>query len=355
VVSPRRFLLVVLGFAFLGWLHGTQLFVGIASEVPERQFSYGRFVFWQVACWLTWALLTPLVVYISRRRSVLLHLVACVTLPLTHILAIYVINQTVLPFGRPPGPPRSFASMYMSLFGLNFHIDLVIYWGIVGAVTALDTQRRLRERELHASRVETQLAQAQLTNLRLQLQPHFLFNTLHVIASLVRDGDSKSAVKMIAGLSDLLRYSLDNAGCNLVTLSEEVDVVQRYLEIQQTRFSDRLTVGISIDDDARHAAVPTLLLQPLVENAIRHGIADPTRGGRLELSARRRDGTLVVEIFNDGPALPEDWEQRIGVGLGSTRSRLAQLYGDAAALEMENRTPGVVARVRIPYAECADV
>ena len=356
--SARWYGLVVLGWALFGGLHGTQLFFGIRAEGAGRDLSYGIFVASRVVTWLTWAALTPVVVWLSRRvplarrvRPIVIHLVAGALLALVRTVAVVAIMLVLSPWGPPPAD-RNLPSLYLGMLSSLFHIDLLIYWAIVGVVHALDSRERLRERELHASRVEARLAQAQLTNLRLQLQPHFLFNTLHAIASLVRDGEQRPAVTMIAGLSDLLRYSLDNAGRNVVPLDEELEVVQRYLEIQQTRFSDRLEVTLHVADDTRDAAVPTLLLQPLVENAIRHGIAASTGAGKLDVCARREGESLVIEVLNDGAPLRADWRTREGVGLASTRGRLEQLYGSEASLELENAAPsGVVARVRIPFTK----
>jgi hypothetical protein len=355
-LSGRQILVIILAWTLFGCLHGTQVALGIRAEDPNFQLPFGRFLTWQVGCWLVWAALTPGVVWLSRRfplaprvRTVALHLAASILCSLIHVGGIISMSYLVQPFG--PEPTRPWILDYLGRLSGYFHIDLIVYWSICGVVHAVDSRRRLRERELEASRIEAQLAQAHLANLRLQLQPHFLFNTLHAIASLVRSGESGPAVAMIAGLSDLLRYSLDNVGRNVVPLSEELDVVERYLEIQQTRFSDRLEVAIHASEETRDAAVPTLLLQPLVENAVRHGIAASADGGRLEVRTRREEGDLVMEVLNDGPPLPPNWQDREGVGLSSTRRRLQQLYGPGARLELENLEPaGVIARVRIPFS-----
>jgi LytS/YehU family sensor histidine kinase len=290
---------------------------------------------------MLWALLTPVVVWLSRRvppawrvGPIALHLGAGALLTLVRAAAIVVIDRQTMSAAQE----RPFVDTWLGMLLSFAPVDLIIYWAIVGVVYAIDSRRRLRERELL-------LAQTQLANLRLQIQPHFLFNTLHTIASLVRDGSAQKAVTMIAGLSDLLRYSLDNAGRNVVPLSEELEIVRRYLEIQQTRFSDRLHVTVDAPPATHDAAVPTLLLQPLVENAIRHGDATT-----IDVTTRSEEGMLVIEITNDGAPLAGDWRQHEGVGLSSTRRRLEQLYGGRASLELENRLPaGVIARVRIPH------
>jgi sensor histidine kinase YesM len=342
VVTRRELSLIVLIWAFFACLHTTQFYFGIKGEVPATKLSYGRVLLWELSCWLLWAVLTPFVVWLSRAvpialraRPIALHLGTSVIVSMLRCAGMVVLTSLLRPF--PWSDDRPFFERFQSTATSFFHLDLIVYWGIVGIVHAFDTRRRLRERDLL-------LAQAQLANLRLQVQPHFLFNTLHTIASLVRDGSSHAAVTMIAGLSDLLRYSLDNAGRDMVPLSEELEIVRRYLEIQQTRFSDQLRVNVEMEPETRDAAVPTLLLQPLVENAIRHG--NPSL---VDVRTRFEDGALVVEIENDGAPLRA--HAREGIGLSSTRRRLEQLYGARASLELVNREPaGVVARVRIPFS-----
>ncbi|HEX2060937.1 MAG TPA: histidine kinase [Thermoanaerobaculia bacterium] len=336
-ISRRQLAVILFGWALFAWLNGTLLYFGIIAEGATPQWTYAQFVVRQGGRWVPWALLTPLVVLLARRvppawrgRPLATHIGASITAAAIHAASAVISDMVIAP--RPF--TGSFLEVWWGMLTFYAPIDLVIYWATVGVVVAIESHRRLRERELL-------LAQAQLANLRLQIQPHFLFNTLHTIASLVRDGNAPAAVTMIAGLSDLLRYSLDNAGRNVVPLSEELEVVRRYLEIQQTRFSDRLQVHVDAGADTLDAAVPTLLLQPLVENAVRHGDASA-----VSVRSRRDGDTLVIEIANDGAPLPRDWRQREGVGLSSTRRRLEPFRG---TLELENATPGVVARVRVPY------
>ncbi|HEX6095381.1 MAG TPA: histidine kinase [Thermoanaerobaculia bacterium] len=329
--------LILLAWLLFAWLNGTLLYFGIIAEGTMPQWTYPQFVVRQAGRWIAWAFLTPAVVLLTRRvppalraRPIAIHAAAALAAIAIHAAAAVVGDLVIA--------SRPFLDVWWGMFTFYTPFDLILYAATAGVVVAADSHRRLRERELL-------LTQAQLANLRLQLQPHFLFNTLHTIASLVRQGSPQPAVKMIAGLSDLLRYSLDNAGRNAVPLSEELEIVRRYLEIQQTRFSDRLQVTVDADAGTQDAAVPTLLLQPLVENAVRHG--DPTTVG---VRSRRDGETLVIEIENDGAPLPRNWQQREGVGLSSTRRRLEQLYASRASLELENQQPaGVVARVRIPY------
>jgi two-component system, LytTR family, sensor kinase len=342
-LTRKQLALIVSGWALFGWLNGTLLYFGILAEGATIRMTYPEFIVRQSSRWMLWALLTPLVIALSRRvplalraRPIAIHAAASALLAFVRAVGIGFLDRATAPVSNAARP---FLEVWFGMLSSYAPFDLIIYWAVVGVVHAIDSRRRLRERELL-------LAQTQLANLRLQIQPHFLFNTLHTIASLVRDGGAQPAVKMIAGLSDLLRYSLDNAGRNVVPLSEELEIVRRYLEIQQTRFSDRLRVTVDAGPETDAAAVPTLLLQPLVENAIRHGDATT-----LDVRTRLDDHTLVVEIANDGSPLAPDWRQREGIGLSSTRRRLEQLYGTRASLELENQQPaGVIARVRIPYS-----
>src|SRR5262249_17430794 len=206
---------------------------------------------------------------------------------------------------------------------------------------------RARERERTAAQLETSLAEARLHTLELQTQPHFLFNTLNGIAALVRAGEGAKALAMIGGLSDLLRYALARGGAS-VPLAEEARTVERYLEIQRLRFPDRLSFGVELSGDAAHAAVPALLLQPLVENAVRHGLAASDDPGRIAVRAERRGEALVIEIFNTGRL---GAARKEGIGLRHTPERLARLYGDRASFEIGAHDGGVVARVVLPWSE----
>lgn len=344
-LTRKQLALIVLGWALFGWLNGTLLYFGILAEGAKVEWTQVEFVGRQVCRWMLWALLTPVVIVLSRRvplsfrvRPIAVHLLAGIVIAAVRAAGIVLVDRVAVI--RPvPWADRPFFELWFGMLTSYGTVDLIIYWAIVGVVHAIDTVRRLRERELL-------LAQAQLSNLRLQIQPHFLFNTLHTIASLVREGSAQPAVGMIAGLSDLLRYSLDNARRNVVPLSEELEIVRRYLEIQQTRFSDHLRVTVDAAPETLAAAVPTLLLQPLVENAIRHGDATA-----VDVRTRLDGETLLIEIANDGSPLASDWRQREGVGLSSTRRRLEQLYGTRGSLELMNQQPaGVLARVRIPYS-----
>jgi LytS/YehU family sensor histidine kinase len=229
---------------------------------------------------------------------------------------------------------------------------VLLLYGQMAAVThGIHYYARWRDRELRASRLEAQLVQAQLQMLRMQLHPHFLFNTLHSVSSLMHS-DVKAADRILALLGDLLRDSLDKIGSQQVTLKQELDFIDRYLEIERTRFRDRLRTELAIEPSTWDALVPSFVLQPLVENAIRHGVSRRALPVRLQVAARLQGGRLLLSVSDDGPGLPDEGPLpgRGGVGLTNTRARLHQLYGDDAVLELRaGPHGGVEARVEIPF------
>jgi sensor histidine kinase YesM len=247
--------------------------------------------------------------------------------------------------------------MFAGRLTSQFHIDLLIYAATLGTSYAVSFYERYREREVRATQLEAQLAQAQLQALKMQLHPHFLFNTLNGIAGLVRDSRNKAAVDMLVGLSDLLRYTLENAGKQEVPLREELDFLELYLDIQKMRFPDRLQVEMHVASDTLDALVPNLILQPLVENAIRHGVSLRATAGMIGINAERVDGVLQITVHDDGPGLrPVASSQSAGdgIGLSNTRARLAQLYGAAHRFTTENRVGGgFEAALAIPFKRAA--
>jgi sensor histidine kinase YesM len=225
---------------------------------------------------------------------------------------------------------------------------------------ALDYYLKNRENELRAARLElseaqlkSQLSNAQLSALKMQLHPHFLFNTLNAIVVLMRKGRNPEAVDMLTGLSELLRYALENISTQEVRLEQEVEFIERYLEIEKVRFKDRLKVEMHIDRETLGAFVPNLILQPLVENALRHGIGQRSTAGVIEISARREDGMLNMRVRDDGPGLSKSLSADAdgkGIGVANTRARLRQLYGAAHRFDLRNaETGGTVAAITIPF------
>jgi two-component system, LytTR family, sensor kinase len=240
------------------------------------------------------------------------------------------------------------SAAFQSLLGKTFHFNLLIYWVVVSVAHAFDYYRKSHEHELNALELQQHLTQAKLQALQMQLNPHFLFNTLHAISSLMHK-DVEAADRMIARLSDLLRYALESTEAHEVPLRQELTFLERYLEIERTRFGPRLTVHTDIAPDTLDAQVPNLILQPLVENAIQHGIERQTKPGQIELRAYRREDSLLLEISDNGVGL-DPASIKEGVGLSNTRARLRQLYGDTQRLSLDNRAEGgLIVSVTIPF------
>jgi sensor histidine kinase YesM len=228
--------------------------------------------------------------------------------------------------------------------------QLMTYLFFVGLAHALAYQRESEARALNSAQLETSLVEAQLQALQRQVHPHFLFNTLNTISGLMRSNVG-AADRMIAQLGDLLRMTLHTSGTQVQSVKDELDVLQKYLEIEQTRFGSRLSIDMQIDPDTLDAQVPTLLLQPLVENAVRHGIAPNARPGWIAIHAKRATSRLVVDIRDSGDGLPPDRLMALnrGVGLNNTRARLQHLYQADFAFTFSNIDRGFCVTVSIPF------
>jgi LytS/YehU family sensor histidine kinase len=245
----------------------------------------------------------------------------------------------------------NFSEAFQPLLVKTWHFNLLIYWVIVAVCFAFDYYAKFRERELRAAELEKQVAQAKLQALQMQLNPHFLFNSLHSISALMHE-DVDRADSMIARLSDLLRAALDSSAMQEVSLGDELDFLKRYLAIEQIRFGDRLKVDIAAPPETLAAQVPNLILQPLVENSIRHGIEPRAKAGRIELRAQRADKMLVLEVADNGAGFSAGEKISEGVGLSNTRARLRTLYGDAHKFELlPSAEGGLLVRLTIPFQE----
>jgi signal transduction histidine kinase len=234
-------------------------------------------------------------------------------------------------------------------YGRNI-IDMVYYWAVLAFGYSLEIYHRYKNEELKAAQLEARLIETELKALREQLRPHFLFNTLNTVAVLVREQRNDDAVTLIARLSSLLRMSLDNTRVQEVTVRQEMDFLDRYIEIQKARFSDRLHVDVAIEPAAMEARIPNLLLQPLVENAILHGVAPKPGPGRVEVRGRVEDGQLLLEVRDDGPGLGDGSRRaKEGVGLTNTRERLAKIYGTHGQLSLRSEPGhGVAVQIILP-------
>ena len=308
---------------------------------------------------LVWAVFTPAAIWLGRRyppfegphwpRGLAVNLVGSAIAVFLEVLLV-IVNQRWL-----RGPMTSDAPLLVEQlrsFVWWFPSDCWLYWAIVATDYGVAHYRRLRERELRASQLEAQLADARLQALKMQLQPHFLFNALHTIGQLIRTGQHTLAVRVLAGLGDLLRRVLDGAGTQEVPLKQELEFLRSYLDIEQIRFRERLKVVVDAEPETLDAQVPYLVLQPLVENAIRHGIAPRATVGRVLICTRHIDGSLHLTVRDDGAGLPAGLATRdsLGVGLANTSARLRQLYGDEASFDVVNAEDGgAIAHVVLPF------
>jgi anti-sigma regulatory factor (Ser/Thr protein kinase) len=328
------------------WLGWTALALFFAASSSLTYVSAGRPPSWSLTIrralseWWLWALLTPIVVLLARRY------------PLHgprrwRHLAIHVATGVVLAVAKTAADRAIFALLtgfWMYWLVSTVALQLFVYAAIVAVAHGLEYYRRSRERE----QLEARLAATRLQLLNMQLQPHFLFNTLNAIAELVHE-DPDTADSMIADLSELLRRTLELGTAPDIALHAELDLLALYLALQKARFGDRLQVRLTIDSTVRQARVPMLLLQPIVENAIRHGLAAHVSAGRLEIEVRRTGDVLAIDVVDDGPGVGGE-AFREGIGLGNTRARLEALYPRASTLDLTN-TPGGGARVavRLPF------
>ena len=324
----------VAAWTVAGFFFASQLY--FLSPIAGLEMSFTRALLINLPFYYTWALLTPAILALARRfpierarweKPLLIHLVASTILSAVQLFIAGALLQELVTASMTPA----------QFFRVNFHANVLTYWALVGLAWGADTYAKYRDRELLASRLETQLAQAELGALKMQLQPHFLFNTLNAIAALLKSNPD-AAEGMIVQLSDFLRLTLKNTGRPDVSLREELEFLERYLAIEKTRFADRLSTRFRIRSEVLEARVPNLLLQPLVENAIRHGIARDRRAGRLEVSATHEHGRLLLRVTDDGPGAPPGRVTE-GIGLSNTRDRLRHLFGDAYSLEYGN-VPG---------------
>jgi len=307
--------------------------------------------------WYLWALCVPIVAMAARRvpltredwlSSGTLHLGIAILVTLGHAILEIGVQHA---FGIRHSTFGIFTLTSLSRAFWQLPYDLLAYAAILGMLIAGESSRRFRQEHLAAAALGAELAEARLQSLRTQLNPHFLFNAMNSIAMLVRKQENQRAVTMIAGLSDLLRYVLEEHPEQEVRLREELAFLHRYLAVEQARFPDRLQVAIRAEDALLDAYVPSLVLQPLVENAIKHGIARRASAGRLAITAERLNGTLTLSVIDDGPGPDEcAGHGASGVGLRNVRARLEHLYGAGHGLVLAGGPGGgAVATVTLPW------
>lgn len=344
-------------FVSAAWL-GPAILAAFQSYVQGRLGNWEqvtwRVLVWQGGDWLIYAFLTPAVFWMARRfplargrmaGRIPVHLVASLLLCAAWAGLGQLLRWGLLGSHAPTGHDL------VSWFFTSLPFGVAVYFAVLGVEHAVRYFLEARERETQAARLAGQLAEARLGALRMQMQPHFLFNSLNAISVIVRDRDTPTALRMLEQLSEMLRRIMRSDRPQEVTLADELDFVRQYLAIEQIRFSDRLHPVFSVDPALLPAAVPEFLLQPLVENALRHGLAQRVTATLLRIEARRDGDDLVLTVTDDGPGPGGSTaEANGGVGLGNTRERLATLYGARARLEL-TRTPegGAAATIRLPF------
>lgn len=353
-VSLRNIAIVVVFWTFVGSYSAVQ--GHIAFTLAGRKYSWGSSFFSELTYSYIACILTPVVVALARRfpierkdwlRNLCIHLAI---MPLFSAVVKFTYDVIVSP---PDSYLRHGFTVSKMMWSIVAYSDFgaILYGLTIAVFYTLEYSRRYQQESLRAAQLQTQLAQAQVQTLKMQLHPHFLFNTLHSISALVHE-DPDSAESMIARLSDLLRRALEQSAPQEIPLRDELDFLNLYLEIERIRFEERLEVEYDVDPAALDALVPNMILQPLVENAIRHGIANRTENGRISISAKRRANDLLLKVEDNGSGMPARavLSLKEGVGLTSTRGRLERLYGSGQRLQLEAPSAGgLIARIVLPF------
>lgn len=320
--------------------------------------NWTRLFITNVLAWLPWMLATPVIFRLGYRFPV--GLWNRPNFWISHLSAIAIINlvaagwvagweKMLNPFALMPGP-EAFDQLWLHKFYGGALSSIILYVLLLLIAHISDTQRRFAMQQAETARLNEQLTKAQLNALRRQIEPHFLFNTLNAISGLVREKRDDAAVSMISSLSDFLRRVVNDSERQQVSLSEELEFTQKYLEIQKARFADRLEFSLDVPDELLSAQVPSLILQPMVENAVKYGIAKRVQGGAVVITALRINAKLTLSVYNDGPQLTDGWqEEPSGVGIRNVRTRLESLYGKEFELKLRNHLGGVEALISVPY------
>ena len=350
------------------WIAAIWLAGGLfdASQTLLIAHAEGRHHVWlalfatELASWLPWVLATPLVIHLARRypivggksvRTVSIHLAAFVVISVVAETWSTALQMLFNPWNNRKWP--TFVDTWTTTLSFQLLTFLIVYALILTITYVVDARESMGRQLTETARLNEELSKAQLAALRRQIEPHFMYNTLNSIAGLVRDRRNDAAVSMIVGLSEFLRRSSEDSHRSQVALREEVEYLQRYLDIQKVRFGERLQVSVDIPGELLCAQVPNLLLQPLVENAIKHGIAKRVAGGNVRVAGACHNGNLCLSVYNDGPSPAADWEASPGgVGIANLRTRLQILHGDDSELQLRRASPGgVEVVVTLPFTE----
>jgi two-component system LytT family sensor kinase len=356
--KPARWAWIVSIWSGIALFSAVQYVLVIRAEGMHH--SWSRLFLTLMLSWLVWVLATPLVLRLGRRYAPvrlkplstwLIHVTAFTFIGLVSAAWETLLLQALNPMLKSP-PPGPFRTVWIETLCNECVLYVSLYAALLAISYILESKERLIRQQIETARLNEQFSKAQLDALRRQIEPHFLFNALHAIAGLVREQRNDAAVSMIAGLSEILRKVVDASDRHEVPLGEEVQFLQKYLDIQKVRFADRLQVSVEIPPELSEAPVPSLLLQPIVENAIKHGIGQNARGGCIRVSAVRANGFLTLRVYNDGSHLSADPANgKSGVGIANLRSRLRAMYGDAFELSLRNQAAGVEAVVSVPFRE----
>lgn len=346
-----RIVAVAAGWAALGFVLSLEVYFNMRVEMSWTDFigvaipQFGRAAMW--ACLAPFILLLRARMPLSAGRwfgGILFHMAFSFMVMATFYLGRIEAYQIF--FGPEFGGFWHTATS--SFYGHNL-VDMAYYWAVIAFGYGGELQRRFKNEEIRAIQLESRLMEAELKALREQIKPHFLFNTLNTVSVLVRDGKNEMAVTLLARLGSLLRISLDGNQINETTLRVQMDFLERYIEIQKARFPDRLTVDVSIEEEALGVSVPWLLLQPIVENAILHGVAPKSGPGRVEIRGRVEDGFLRLEVADDGPGFPRNRRITEGTGLANTRERLAKIYRGSSHMTLSSRAiGGILVEIMVP-------
>jgi hypothetical protein len=359
----RRWGKIWLAWTAAGLFYITQDFMTRLSRNEAISWR-NEFLGWMAAMYIC-AIFTPPILRLGRRwpldhplgwRPLALHFGASVIFSL---VSTAMEVPVLVPLGMlPPFTDlRSFAHAFWALLPYDLHGGILRYWAVVGLQALFRSNREARRREretlelkVHSAQLAEQLTSSQLSALKMQLHPHFLFNTLGAIMVLVRQGKGREAETMLSRLSDLLRHTLDDVEAQEVPLWRELDFLRLYLSIEQVRFEDRLRVRIEAGPELSEALVPHMALQPIVENAVRHGLGQSEEPVLIHVSVARANGHLTLTVTDDGPGCAAPAFDGKGIGLTNTRNRLNRLYGAGATLSAENRKPrGVQVTMTLPY------
>lgn len=326
----------------------------LSSSLLGRSVSWGEALSYSLGDWYVWAVLSVPVLWLARRfppegaqpwRTAVIHLGAALVCSFLYVVLRALVGQV---HGALIDEPVSFGEVFRPLLARMFPFNLLVYGVIITISHAIDYYRKYHERTVHALELEKHLTEARLQSLLRQLKPHFLFNTLNGIASLMHS-DVDAADKMLVRLSELLRLTMHHRGQPLTPLREEIAFIEKYLEIERIRFRDRLATEIQVAPDVLDLEVPSLIIQPLVENAIRHGTEPQVRPGRVAVEARRAGDNVLLIVRDNGAGVPAGGFSREGIGLANTRARLRELYGDRHTFELANHAAGgLEARITLP-------